>query len=82
MTTDPDQIRQDIEATRESLSSDVNTLNEKVNPSVIVARQKTRARGKIRSVKERVMGSASNGGTQVSGAMGAVQDKASSGVSG
>jgi Protein of unknown function (DUF3618) len=32
MSADPDQIREDIEETRSSLSQDVNTLADTVNP--------------------------------------------------
>lgn len=33
MSTDPDQIRREIEATRSSLSSDVDALAYKVSPA-------------------------------------------------
>ena len=42
MTTtkdDPDQIRREIERTRQNLSSDVEALTEKVNPSRVVERK-------------------------------------------
>ncbi len=81
MTSDPDQIRQSIEETRASLSADVDTLNEKVNPAKVVERQKTRVTDKVGSVKEKVMGSASDTSSSVSGAMGTAQHKASSAAS-
>ena len=59
MSTDPDQIRAEIERTRAELSQDVDALGEKVSPSAIVERRKERLMDKVTSVKERVMGSAS-----------------------
>lgn len=81
MTSDPDQIRQSIEETRASLSADVDTLNEKVNPAKVVERQKNRVTEKIGSAKEKVMGSASDTSSSVSGTVGTAQHKASSAVS-
>ena len=39
MSTDPEQIREDIERTRAELSSDVDALTDKVSPSQVVHRQ-------------------------------------------
>jgi len=47
MTSNPDQIRQDIERTRASLSGDVDALNEKVNPARVVDRRMSAAKGRI-----------------------------------
>ena len=60
MTNDPEQIRREIERTRGELSYDVNALGEKVNPGSIARRQRDRVRGAAVSVKESVMGSASD----------------------
>jgi hypothetical protein len=95
MTTsnDPDAIRRQIEATQRELSYDVDALNEKVNPARVVDRRVTAAKGRITSVKEKVMGSAQNARSSVMGtahdtrsgaqyhaqsAAGTVQDTASS----
>jgi hypothetical protein len=92
-SSDPDIIRRQIEDTRRELSYDVDALNEKVNPARVVDRRVTAAKGRITSVKERVMGSAqdttasahgvaSNAAGSVQGAAssaaGSVQDAASS----
>ncbi|MBO1751678.1 DUF3618 domain-containing protein [Actinotalea sp. BY-33] len=58
MSTDPDQIRADIERTRADLSHDVDALEDKVSPSSIAHRKTEQVRGAVGSVKERVMGSA------------------------
>src|SRR2546423_839120 len=54
---DPDQIRREIERTQAHLSSDVNTLTEKVTPGRIVARRVDRAKAAGRRLTDRVMGS-------------------------
>ena len=61
-TTDPDQIRREIEQTRSDLSDDVNALTDKVSPRRAVGRRVDRARGAFRDVRERVMGTASDAG--------------------
>src|SRR3954453_17573105 len=57
---DPEVIRANIEATRQSLSSGVDALADKVTPSKIVDRQADKVKGRFNSVKERVRGSASD----------------------
>ncbi len=59
-STDPDQIRRDIERTRRELSSDVDALAEKVTPGRMVERKVERARTTLNEVKEKVMGTASD----------------------
>ena len=87
MSNDPDQIRRDIERTRSELSDNVNALGDKVNPGSIAKRQVSRVRGAATSVKDAVLGSASDAadtgqqvattmGDAVSGAPGAVTRKA------
>ena len=74
MSTDPDEIRAQIEATRAGLSQDVNELGDKVNPANIVQRQRDKVvdtvKGSVRGVKDHIMGSAdevkSSTGTAVS----------------
>jgi len=85
MSTDPDQIRREIERTRSDLSDNVNALGDKVNPGSIAKRQAGRVRGAATSVKEAVLGSDSDPtdtgvartvSDTVSGAPGAVARKA------
>jgi hypothetical protein len=73
-STDPDQIRRDIERTRRELSSDVDALAEKVTPSRVVERKVERARDTLTNVKEKVMGTATD-------ATHAAQDMAATAVS-
>ncbi|SFF79486.1 DUF3618 domain-containing protein [Blastococcus tunisiensis] len=80
-TSDPDVIRRQIEDTRRELSYDVDALNEKVNPSRVVDRRVTAAKGRMTNLKEKVMGSAQDTTAQMhgkaSGAAGSVQGTAS-----
>jgi gas vesicle protein len=81
-SSDPDVIRRQIEDTRRELSYDVDALNEKVNPARVMDRRVTAAKGRLTSVKEKVMGSAqdttSSAHGMASGAAGSVQGAASS----
>ena len=94
-SSDPDVIRRQIEDTRRELSYDVDALNEKVNPARVMDRRVTAAKGRLTTVKEKVMGTAQDtsataqhrasnmaGSVQgsASNAAGTVQDAASSAV--
>ena len=59
MTTssDPDEIRADIERTRATLSNDVDDLAETVKPQSVARRQADKVKEAVSGVKERVMGS-------------------------
>ncbi|MEU1886901.1 DUF3618 domain-containing protein [Micromonospora sp. WMMD987] len=81
MSTDPDQIRREIEATRNSLSSDVDALAYKVSPGRIVDDRKQRARNALQNVRDRVMGTASDLGHGTSHAAHSVGDRAASAAS-
>ncbi|WIM93527.1 DUF3618 domain-containing protein [Actinoplanes oblitus] len=70
MAEEPDRLRQDIEQTRASLTRDVDLLAEKTSPTRVAKRRWT-------TVKEKVMGSASQVGDSTSSAVSTVQDKAS-----
>ncbi len=48
----------DIEATRASLSRDIDELTEKVSPARVVDRRKQAAKGKLGEVRDKVMGAA------------------------
>lgn len=61
-STDPDEIRADIERTRAELSADVDALEDKVSPSAVLHRRTDRLRSSVQSVRERVMGTAHDAG--------------------
>lgn len=79
-STDPDVIREQIERTRMTLSSDVDALAEKVTPARVVERRVEAARDAITGVKDKVMGAASDtvdtAHDKLSAAGSAVADKA------
>jgi gas vesicle protein len=75
MTSDPDQIRGNIEQTQASLSADVDALTDKVSPPRIVERRVQQTRTAVTSLKERIMGSTSD---HTSNLTGTVSDSASS----
>jgi hypothetical protein len=60
MTSDPDQIREQIEETRASLSQDVNTLTDTVNPAHAARRTAASARNAVRAAQGKVMGTAAH----------------------
>lgn len=69
-TTNPDQLRREIEETQRGLSSDVNALTEKVTPSRIVQRRVGRARRAITGMRTAIMGTASDTTSAASDRMG------------
>jgi len=74
MSSDPEQIRREIERTRSDLSDNVNALGDKVNPGSIARRQVGRVRGAAVGVKDAVMGTATEASDQGRSAVGAVGD--------
>jgi cell division septum initiation protein DivIVA len=75
MTSDPDQIRGNIEQTQANLSADVDALTDKVSPPRIVERRVQQTRTAVTSLKDRIMGSTSE---HTSNLTGTVSDSASS----
>lgn len=74
-TSDPQEIREEIERTRAELSNDVDTLGDKVNPSSVARRKVDQAKSGMARVKDRVMGSAHD---TMGSAQGATHDLADS----
>jgi hypothetical protein len=56
MTTDPDQIRAEIEATRTDLSANVDALTHKANPKRAMTAPINQARGRLTRAVDKVMG--------------------------
>ncbi len=57
MTSDPDQIRGNIEQTQQTLSADVDALTDKVSPPRIMERRVQRTRSAMTSMRDKIMGS-------------------------
>ncbi len=60
MTTNPDEIRAEIERTRANLSNDVDALTEQANPKNIARRQVDKVKDRGVGIKDRIMGSAAD----------------------
>ena len=60
MSTDPDQIRSEIDQTQRELSADVDALTEKISPQRIVERRVRGTRTAMTNMKDRIMGSTSD----------------------
>jgi hypothetical protein len=60
MSTDPDQIRSEIDQTQRELSADVDALTEKLSPQRMVERRVRRSRSAMTNMKDRIMGSTSD----------------------
>ena len=78
MSTDPDLIRADIERTRANLSDDVNALADEVNPKNVVRRKTRKVTGAFGSMKDSVMGTASEAQGTAGEALHSVGDAAAS----
>jgi gas vesicle protein len=76
VSNDPDQIRAQIEATRGSLSDDVNALADQVNPKNVVRRQTDKVTGAFGSAKDKVMGTASGAADSAADALHSTGDLA------
>ena len=77
MSTNPDDIRRDIEQTRGQLSQDVTTLTETVSPSNVARRQADKVTGAASGLKDRVMGTAHDARWAAGGAASGVGDATS-----
>src|SRR5205814_4769392 len=60
MSTDPDQIRSEIDQTQRELSADVDALTDKLSPQRIVERRVRGTRSAMTNMKDRIMGSTSD----------------------
>ena len=60
MSDNPEQIRAEIERTRNELSIDVDAVADKVTPAKVAQRQTDKVRGALSDVKDSVLGSASD----------------------
>jgi hypothetical protein len=56
VSTDPNQIRQNLDQTQDELASDVRTLAEKTNPRRVAKQPVTRARNAYRAALDKIMG--------------------------
>jgi gas vesicle protein len=82
LTTSP----ADIEATRTNLTRDIDELTDKVSPSRVLDRRMETTKGRFRSIRDKVMGSATDAGgslrSTASSASESISDTATGAVSG
>lgn len=64
-STDPDDIRREIEATRAELAQDVDRLADRTSPTRVARRGIDKIGDKVSSIKETVMGASSSTGGSV-----------------
>ncbi|HEX6684797.1 MAG TPA: DUF3618 domain-containing protein [Candidatus Limnocylindrales bacterium] len=72
------QLTEDIAATREDLSRNLDALTDRVSPSRIVERRKDAVRGRFQRMRDNVMGAGSSG--SVSGTADSVSETAQGAV--
>ena len=65
MSTDPDEIRSEIDQTQRELSADVNALTEKLSPPRMVERRVRHTRAAMTNMKDRIMGNTTHGTSDV-----------------
>lgn len=61
MGQDADELRRDIERTREDLGGTLDAIGDRVSPSRIMERRKNRMRNSIETMRMRVMGTVHDG---------------------
>lgn len=83
MAQSTEEVRQEIESTRQDLSRDVDALSEKVSPTRIVGRRVEATKTRLGSWKEKVMGSSSSPShsTSTSGTVGSAASDVGSALS-
>ena len=74
MGQDADQLRRDIEHTRDGLSDTLDAIGDRVSPGRVIERRKNRASQSIQSLRDRVMGSAADATDSISDATGSAVD--------
>jgi hypothetical protein len=72
-----EELRMEIDQQRTDLTRDFEMVGDKVSPSRIVERRTEAAKGKLRSVRDAVMGTADDVGSATTSRLGSVRDSAS-----
>lgn len=75
-----EELRAEIEQTRQSMTTDVDALQDRVSPSAIVERRKQAARGRMLGVRDKVMGTAHGVRSSTSGTAGSARGSAAGAV--
>jgi len=76
MGTSTEELSMEIAETRQSMTANVDALQDKVSPAAIVERRKEAARGRLRGMRDKVMGTAHGVGASTSGTAGSAKESA------
>ncbi len=69
-----EELRREIEYTRDDLGNTLDAIGDRVSPGRVVERRKNRVRNGLTSVRDRVMGTASDAGQAMSSTAGSTVD--------
>lgn len=75
-----DEVRQEIERSRDDLGQTLDAIGDRVSPAKIIERRKESVRGSMTSLKNKVMGTAQSGKEATANTVGSLQDGIHSGV--
>jgi hypothetical protein len=67
MGTNTEELRREIEQTRNGLGDTLDAIGDRVSPSRVIERRKNRVAGAIRGARERVMGVGADAGQAIGG---------------
>jgi ElaB/YqjD/DUF883 family membrane-anchored ribosome-binding protein len=74
MGQSPEELRRDIEQTRDGLSDTLEAIGDRVSPGRVLERRKNRAVQGLHSIRDRVMGTGTDARDRVSDGAGSVAD--------
>lgn len=78
MAQSAEELRRDIERTREGLGETLDAIGDRVSPGRMIERRKNRVTASVRGIKDRVMGTAGDATHAVTDRVHAMGDSASS----
>jgi hypothetical protein len=73
---DADELKRDIERTRDDLGGTLDAIGDRVSPSRIMERRKNRMRNTVQTMRDRVIGPVHDGASAVSGSASHLTDSA------
>ena len=71
-----EELNTEIAQTRQSMTANVDALQDRVSPSAIVERRKQAARSRVQGVRDKVMGTAHGVRSSSAGTAGSAKDSA------
>ena len=75
-----EELSNDIAQTRESMTANVDALQDRVSPSAIVERRKQAARSRVQGMRDKLMGTAHGVSSSTSGTVGSANDSTTGAV--